>query len=41
MLDCSLCIHSILGLAGERVVRKELVTMLEKIVKANEKSQGG
>jgi hypothetical protein len=41
MLDWSLCIYSILGLAGERVVRKELVTMLEKIVKTNEKSQGG
>lgn len=32
MLDWSLCIYNILGLAAENVVRKEFVSMLKRVV---------
>ncbi len=32
MLDWSLCIYNILGLAGERVVRNEFIKMLQEVV---------
>ena len=38
MLDWSLCIYNILGLAGESVIRKEFVTMLQLVVKKHENS---
>lgn len=36
MLDWSLCIHNILELAGESVVRREFVTMLKRVLKKPE-----
>jgi hypothetical protein len=36
ILDWSLCIHNILGLAEERVVRREFVGMLKRVVNRHE-----
>lgn len=38
MLDWSLCIYNILGLAGESVVRREFVAMLKRVVNKHEDS---
>jgi hypothetical protein len=38
MLDWSLCIYNILGLAEESIVRKEFVAMLKRVVRKHEDS---
>jgi hypothetical protein len=36
MLNWALCIYNILGLAGQTTIRKELVSMLQRVVKKHE-----